>query len=88
MMQRQMARCVSQTARAIHLTARFGKAYDHIGALQKTNGLPGRSRRYFEWDYTHCDIEVYNKRGDHLGSADPKSGVMYKPPVAGRKIKL
>jgi hypothetical protein len=54
----------------------------------KTNGLPGNGRRYYEWDYTHCDIEVYNKRGRHLGSANPKTGTIYKPAVAGRRIKL
>lgn len=52
----------------------------------KTNGLPGRARRYYQWDFTHCDIEVYNRRGKHLGSADPSTGNIYKPAVPGRVL--
>ncbi len=54
----------------------------------KTNGLSGRSRRYFEWNFTHSDIEVYDRVGRHLGSMDPSSGEMVKPPVAGRRISV
>lgn len=46
-----------------------------------------RSGRFFEWDHTHNDIEVYNSRGQHLGSMHPTTGAMYKPPVAGRILK-
>ena len=42
----------------------------------------------YEWDHTHNDIEVYNKRGEHLGSMNPKTGEMYKPAVSGRKIGI
>jgi hypothetical protein len=52
----------------------------------RTNGLAGASRRLFEWDYTHGDIEVYNGRGVHLGSMDPVTGEMSKGPVPGRTI--
>jgi RHS repeat-associated protein len=52
----------------------------------KTNGLSGRARRFFEWDHTHHDMEVYDALGRHLGSADPNTGVMTKPPKPGRKI--
>ncbi|MFF4415067.1 DNRLRE domain-containing protein [Streptosporangium sp. NPDC001559] len=44
--------------------------------------------KYYEWDYTHGDIEVYDKKGRHLGSADPVEGKIYKPAVSGRKISL
>jgi hypothetical protein len=54
----------------------------------RTNGLGGSARQYYEWDYTHNDIEVYNRQGQHLGSMDPSSGEMIKPAVAGRKIKI
>ncbi|MEV7236754.1 RHS repeat-associated core domain-containing protein [Streptomyces sp. NPDC051020] len=54
----------------------------------KTNGKNGKSRRYYEWDYTHGDIEVYDSKGSHLGSADPEGGQIYKPKVKGRKIKV
>ncbi len=54
----------------------------------KTNGETGKNRRYYEWDYTHGDVEVYDRRGRHLGSMDPETGEMTKPAVAGRKIDL
>ena len=46
----------------------------------------GSNQRFYDWDYTHNDIEVYNCRGEHLGSMDPITGEMYKPPVPGRII--
>ena len=54
----------------------------------KTNGLSGGARRFFERDRTHGDIEVYDAHGRHLGSADPNTGVMTKPPVPGRRIGI
>jgi filamentous hemagglutinin len=51
----------------------------------KTNGLSGKKERFYEWDYTHGDIEVYDRNGKHLGSMDPISGEMKKPPVVGRE---
>jgi RHS repeat-associated protein len=41
-----------------------------------------------EWDSQHGDVEVYDKRGRHRGSADPKTGNMIKEPVPGRTIEL
>jgi RHS repeat-associated protein len=40
-----------------------------------------------EWDSQHGDVEVYNKRGRHQGSADPNTGEMIKDPVPGRTIE-
>jgi Cytotoxic len=42
--------------------------------------------RLFEWDNLHGDIEVYNKRGEHLGSMNPFTGEMHKGPVKGRTL--
>jgi len=53
----------------------------------KTNGKTGYDKRFYRWDNTHNDIEVYNKHGDHLGSMDPRTGKMYRGPVAGRDIR-
>ena len=44
----------------------------------KTNGLSGKDRRYYEWDHLHNDIEVFDHKGEHLGSMDPVKGNMYK----------
>lgn len=52
----------------------------------KTNGQTGSKQRFYKWDYTHNDIEVYNKGGKHLGSMDPVTGKMYKGPVPGRTL--
>jgi len=46
------------------------------------------STKRHEWGYTHGDMEVYNSQGYHLGSADPETGQMTKPPVPGRTIDL
>jgi hypothetical protein len=40
--------------------------------------------KIFKWDFTYSDIEVFNSRWVHLGSMDPETGAMMKPPVTGR----
>jgi RHS repeat-associated protein len=57
----------------------------HQGKTRRSG--EGRDRRYYEQDRTHGDVEVYNRRGEHLGSADSNTGQMIKPPVPGRTIK-
>lgn len=52
----------------------------------KTNGQSGKDRQYYQWDRTHGDIEVYDRRGRHQGSMHPETGEMYKPPVSGRTL--
>jgi hypothetical protein len=44
--------------------------------------------RIYTWDHTHGEIEVFNKRGKHLGAADPQTGVLIKPPRKGRTIDV
>ncbi len=39
-----------------------------------------------EWDSQHGDVEVYDRRGNHRGSAKPSDPSLYKPPVPGRTI--
>lgn len=43
--------------------------------------------RYFTWDRLHGEIEVYNKRGRHLGAVDT-AGRLLKEAVKGRKIDV
>jgi len=52
----------------------------------KTNGETGSKRRFYEKDYTHKDVEVYDSNGVHLGSMDAETGKMTKPAVKGRKL--
>lgn len=41
---------------------------------------------FYTWDSLHGELEVFNKSGQHLGASCPKTGIMTKPPVRGRKI--
>ncbi|NMH73614.1 cytotoxin [Bacillus sp. RO2] len=63
------------------------KKFSSFRGKTKTSGS-GKKKRYYEWDNTHNDIEVYDHKGNHLGSMDPLTGEMYKPAVNGRKINL
>ena len=64
----------------------WGGLKSYRGAI-KTNGLNGKERRFFRWDATHHDIEVFDHAGKHLGSMNPINGEMYKPPVPGRDLE-
>ena len=54
---------------------------------RKTSGS-GRFKRYYEWDGLHGEIEMYDRKGKHLGVLDPMTGEVIKPAVKGRKIDL
>ncbi|UCM85509.1 MAG: hypothetical protein LF885_05950 [Rickettsia endosymbiont of Culicoides impunctatus] len=54
----------------------------------KTNGLSGNKQRFYEWDHTHNDIEIYDSNGCHQGSINPKTGELYKEAVKGRKLGI
>jgi hypothetical protein len=41
----------------------------------------------YKWDHLHNDIEVFSKRGEYLGSMDPRTGILYKGPK-GHSINL
>ena len=68
-------------------TSKVWKNLKNYKGVTKSSGA-GRSKQYYEWDNTHNDIEVYNNRGECIGSMDPNTGKMYKPAVRGRKIKI
>ena len=53
----------------------------------RTNGRSGTAQRFYEWDSTHGDIEVYDHNGRHLGSMDAASGRMTKPAVKSRTLR-
>lgn len=44
--------------------------------------------RLYEWDGLHGEIEMYNRRGRHLGALDAVSGELIKPPKRGRVISV
>jgi len=45
-------------------------------------------KRLYTWDALHGEIEVFNRRGHHLGVIDSVEGVMIKPAVKGRTIDV
>jgi hypothetical protein len=53
----------------------------------RTNGLSGKARQFYQWDYIHRDIELYNSKGRHLGTIDPTTGEFTEQPVRERSIK-
>ena len=63
------------------------KNLDNSKNGRKTSGS-GSNKQYYEWDYTHKDIEVYDSKGKHIGSMDPATGKLYKGAVNGRRIDI
>jgi len=45
------------------------------------------AKRLYTWDSLHGEIEVFNKRGIHLGVLNP-DGVFIKGAIKGRKIDV
>jgi hypothetical protein len=45
-------------------------------------------QRYYTWDALHGEIEVFSKRGKHLGALDAVTGALIKSPVKGRSIAI
>jgi len=43
--------------------------------------------RILEWDSQHGALEVYDKRGKHLGEFDPDTGAQTKPPDPTRRVE-
>ncbi|WP_371875708.1 colicin E3/pyocin S6 family cytotoxin [Duganella dendranthematis] len=44
--------------------------------------------KLYTWDWTHGEVEVFNKRGRHLGAIDAITGQFIKDAIAGRKIDV
>lgn len=42
--------------------------------------------RFYTWDTLHGELEVFNKRGRHLGVACYQTGDLIKPAIKGRRI--
>lgn len=64
-----------------------------LDGMEKYKVIDGRQTfrtrdRYFQWDELHGEIEVYDKRGRHLGALDAKSGEPIKDAERGRKISV
>jgi len=42
----------------------------------------------YEWDSLHGEIEVYNKKGKHVGVLNADGSSNNKPAIEGRKIDV
>jgi hypothetical protein len=47
-----------------------------------------RGTRLYTWDSLHGEVEVFNKRGKHIGVRDAVSGDWIKEAVPGRSIDV
>lgn len=64
-----------------------------LDGMEKYRVVDGRQTyktrdRYFQWDEFHGEIEVYDKRGRHLGALDAQSGTQVKDAERTRKINV
>lgn len=46
-----------------------------------------KGSQYYEWDSLHGEIEVYNKRGEHIGVFNHE-GKLIKEAIKGRTINV
>ena len=46
-----------------------------------------KRRQTYEEDTQHGELEKYNRKLRHMGTVDPATGEIIKPPVKGRQIK-
>ncbi|MFC5315448.1 colicin E3/pyocin S6 family cytotoxin [Azospirillum rugosum] len=44
--------------------------------------------RYYSWDALHGEVEMFDRRGYHLGSLHPEDGRPLKDPVRGRRLNV
>lgn len=44
--------------------------------------------RFYTWDAYHDEVEVFDRRGHHLGALDPTTGEAIKGPRKGRRIDV
>ena len=58
---------------------------ESLGAINNVRRWRDENGRLFTWDALHGEIEVFNKRGKHIGVMDPQ-GELIKEAVKGRTI--
>lgn len=66
----------------------FLKDLERVPRRGTTRWRSPDGERLYEWDGLHGEVEVYDKRGYHLGAADPDTGEVTKDPVRGRRIDV
>jgi len=64
-------------------------SYEYLGYQNNQKLWRSRNRkRYYTWDSMHGEVEVFDRRGYHLGSVDPRSGGTPKGADKGRRIDV
>ena len=64
---------------------------DGMERLVRSDGQRWRSldrKRLYEWDSSHGEIEVFDRRGYHLGALHAVTGELIKGPRKGRRIDV
>jgi RHS repeat-associated protein len=62
----------------------FNSLKPHRGKYKKSGYA--RTLLYYRWDYLHyCEVEVFDRRGNHLGAVDGRTGVPIKGPDPRKK---
>lgn len=61
---------------------------DIYSRIQRTFIGICKAAEYLKWDYTHNEVEVFNKGGRHLGAIDPSTWEFIKKAVPGRTIDV
>jgi len=64
----------------------FLQDLEYVGSPHGRRRYRG-TRRLYEWDSQHGELEVYDNRGNHLGAADVMTGELIKDAVRGRRIR-
>lgn len=68
--------------------AKRAKAKSFVqGGGKKRRRWTDSSGKIYEWDFQHGKVEIYGKRGNHLGEFDPNTGEQTKPADPARKIE-
>lgn len=52
----------------------WNSLHSYKGSIKKSG--VGKKTKYYEWDFTHNDIEVYDSKGKHLGSIEHNWGII------------
>jgi uncharacterized protein RhaS with RHS repeats len=78
---------VGRVGRIAKGQSKIWRAFKPFRGAIKRSGR-GRNTRYYKWDHTHNNIEVYNSHGEHIGVMDPERGsIDFSAAVPGRNIK-
>lgn len=66
----------------------FIRSLTRVRAREREPRWKSEDGRIFIWDGLHGELEMYNKRGKHLGVVNPETGAMMKGAVQGRNIDV